>query len=200
MGASGPWQYGGYHAVSAADRKVVLFLECVLIVGSCLVVGIFLYSAQFSGTIRWFLSVLLLLALAGIAGAYVLRRTREPSPLLVPPEEAGPTLGELSFLAATVRRAHGGLAFSQTLVASRARDAFAERARLALGLSLPAMHDVEADAKRLHALVHDPTLEDLLFLPSRDTKERYRWAEAARERGGFRAALAAVLDRMEAWR
>lgn len=200
MVSDASWPYGGVSPARPETTRAALYFETALLVGGGIVVGLFLYSAQFSGTLRWLLSLALLAVVALVASVYVLRRTREPSPLLTPPEDRGPALGALTSLTATADRAYHGLPFSQVLLSTRARDAFAERARLALGLSFPEMHEVVEDPARLSALVRDPVLEELLLIRSRDVRPGDRWAREARERGGFQRALEETLDRMEAWR
>ena len=103
-------------------------------------------------------------------------------------------------LASAVRRANAGLRYSEVSVSSRAREAFAEHARLSRGLSSEAMRRLQADRAALRRTIHDPLLENFLFLATTDSDERYRWVQECRMRGGFETALDEVLDHMEAWR
>jgi len=174
--------------------------EAVLIVASFIIVGLFLYAAQFSGTVRWLMSFALLAGVALFGWMFVSAETAEPPPLEPEAERAETMSGDLSLFSAVVRRANEGLPYSQVLATTRAREAFAERARLALGLSAESMRHACADRAALGSLVHDPVLVDLLYLPSTDPKERARWVHDAKRRGGFPRAFRQVLDRIEVWR
>jgi len=185
--------------VRRSGRLALRFVESALIVASCLLLGILLYQAQFSGTVRWLLGFALVAALTVIAWMRVSSGTQEPAPLASPPARADLRTGELTSFTAVVERAERGLAYSQLVVSSRVRDAFAERARLALGLPPDAIRAISADAAALRSRIHDRTLEDLMLLETTDKDERYRWVSEARERG-FLASIERVLDRMEAWR
>ncbi len=174
--------------------------EAVIVVVLSATLAFTLYQVQLSGTIRWILGSLIIALLAAYAWFTVTRLTSEP-PVLAPAAAGeGVQTGDLASLGAMVRRANAGLPYSQVAVSSRAREAFAQRIALARGLSLEAARDLEEDPETLKALVHDPVLEDFLFLRSSDHDERYRWVRDTRDRGGFEAALQEVLERMEAWR
>ncbi len=185
--------------VRRSGRLALRLVESALIVASCLLLGILLYQAQFSGAVRWLLGFALVAALTIVAWMRVSSGTREPAPLASPAVPADLRTGELTSLTAVVERAKHGLAYSQLVVSSRARDAFAERARLALGLPPEAIRAMSADAAVLRSRIHDPTLEDLMLLKTTDKDERYRWVSEARKRG-FLSSIERVLDRMEAWR
>ncbi len=159
-----------------------------------------LYAVHVTGLIRWILGFLIIAVLAMYAWFTVIRLTSEP-PLLVPasPRE-GLQTGDLASLGAMTRRANAGLPYSQVAVSSRAREAFVARVALARGLTPEAVRQLEQDPDALKATVHDPLLEDFLFLRTLDHDERYRWVREARDHGGFEAALREVLERMEAWR
>jgi len=175
-------------------------IEAVLLVLLIFILGYLLYVAQFSGTVRWFLGFAVIAGIAGYAWSFVARRTAEPAPLQKAAERPRFRSGELHALEAVVRRANRGLTYSQVAVTTRARDAFAERTRLARGLSPEAMRGLERDTAALETTFHDPVLADFLFLPSSDTEVRYRWVWQARRRRSFEAEFHEVLDRMEAWR
>lgn len=175
-------------------------LEAAVIVGAVFLLGYLLYAAQFSGSIRWGLGSVIIAVLAIYAWASVARRTSEPRPLLKRTPVPRARAGELTSFAATVRRAEAGLTYSQVSVSSRAREAFAERLRLARGLSPEGMRRLLADPHALQTSFHDALLEDFLFLATVDSDERYRWVRRSREHGGFTFALNEVLDHMEAWR
>ena len=182
-------------------RSLLLrLLEAALIVLFFFLFGYLFYSAQFSGTVRWFLSFVFIGGLAAYAWWYVARRTSEPAPLVAAPPRPRLVTGELWMLTSMVQRANGGLTYSQMAVSTRARDAFAERTRLARGMSPAAMRALEHDAWGLQTAYRDPVLVDFLYLRAQDTEERYRWVRDTQVRGGFPASLGAVLDRMEAWR
>ena len=175
-------------------------VEAALIVAMIFLLGYLLYAAQFSGTVRWFLGFAVIAVIAGYAWLFLARRTSEPAPLLRPPERPRLRTGELRALTSVVHRANQGLLYSQVAVTTRARDAFAERTRLARGLSPEAMRRLGRDGAALREAYHDPVLEDFVYLRTPDTDERYRWVREARDRGGFEVAFHEVLDRMEAWR
>lgn len=175
-------------------------VEAVLMVLLIFILGYLLYVAQFSGTVRWFLGFAVIAAIAAFAWSFVTRRTSEPTPLLRPAARPKLRSGELRALEAVVRRADQGLTYSQVTLTSRARETFAERARLARGLSPEAMRAVQRDPDSLRRVFHDAALEDFLYLPSSDTEQRYRWVWQARRRGPFEAEFHDILDRMEAWR
>ncbi len=162
--------------------------------------AVVLYAVHVSGLIRWILGSLIVALLAAYAWVTVTRLTSDP-PTLAPaaPRENLQT-GDLASLGAMARRANAGLPYSQVAVSSRAREAFAQRVALARGLTMDAVRDLERDPDALRATVHDPLLEDFLFLRSSDHDERYRWVRETRDHGGFEAALREVLDHMEAWR
>ncbi len=175
-------------------------VEAVLMVLLIFMLGYLLYVAQFSGTVRWFLGFAVIAALAAFAWSFVARRTAEPAPLQKPAAPPRIRSGELRAFEAVVRRANQGLTYSQMAVASRARDAFVERTRLARGLSPEAVHRLERDPEALRATYRDEALADFLFLPSSDREQRYRWVWQARGRGPFEAVFHDILDRREAWR
>jgi len=163
-------------------------------------IGVLVYYAQFSGSMQWLLGVAFLAALALFAWGLILRRTAEPAPLEGPPTPGTIREGELEALAAAVKRASRGLAFSQVLVASRARAAFVERVRLALDLSPEAMREAQRDPAALHRILHDDVLEDYVHLGIGDLEERYRWVVEARQRDGFGPEFRRILQRMEGWK
>lgn len=175
-------------------------VEAVLLVLLIFILGYLLWVAQFSGTVRWFLGFGVIAGIAAFAWSYVSRRTLEPAPLLRPAARPRLRTGELRSLGAVVRRAHQGLTYSQVAVTTRARDAFAERTRLARGMSPEAMRALIRDPGALQATYRDPVLADFLYLANSDTEQRYRWVWQARRRGSFDAEFHDVLDRMEAWR
>lgn len=172
---------------------VVLFTVAIML-------GLLLYYAQFSGTVRWLLGVAFLAVLAALAWDQVGRRTAQPSPLVGSAAPAITREGPLASFAAAVRRASTGLPYSQVLVASRARAAFLEHVRLALGLSAEAMRDVQRNPATLQRLLGDDVLAEFVHLQVADLDERSRWVRRARARGGFTPELQGVLQRMEAWR
>ena len=171
-----------------------------LILASAVLLGMLLYYAQFSGTIRWMLGVVALAVLAAIAWGQIQRRTAEPLPLVGPRSPGATREGELDSFAAAVRRAARGLPYSQVLVASRARSAFLERARLALGLPPETIRDVQRDPGALRRMFGDDALVDFLYLEAGDLDDRMAWVQRARVRGGFVREFRDVLTRMEAWR
>jgi hypothetical protein len=172
----------------------------VLVLAGAVLLGILFYYAQFSGELRWLLAVVSLAVIAMLAWGAIRRRTAEPTPLVAARSPDVSHGGELESFAAAVRRAARGLPYSQALVASRARSAFAERVRLAFGLSPERMHEMQRDPAALHRLFADDALVDFLRLEAADADERADWVRRARDRGGFVRALRGVLDRMEAWR
>lgn len=186
----------------SVERRLLrqVFLETAILIGMIFLLGYLLYAAQFSGGVRWALGIAVIVVLAVFVWLSVARRTSEPRPLVRPPPRPRVRTGELSSLAATVRRANSGLTYSQVSVSSRARDAFSERARLVRGMPPESMRRFQSDAVALQRSFHDALLEDFLFLASTDPDERYRWVEGSRRHGGFAAALDEVLDHMEAWR
>jgi len=175
-------------------------LEACLIVLALFLLAFLLYSAQFSGTVRWFIGFAVIATVALYAWYTVAEGTGEPVPLVKPQALAKGRAGELETFSLVVRRANQGLPYSQVAVSSRAREAFAERARLARGLSVDAMRRLERDAAGLQAAFHDTVLEDFLYLPSAESDARYRWVEDAKARQGFDIELLRILDRMEGWR
>lgn len=178
----------------------VTLVGVVLLFTVAIMLGLLLYYAQFSGTVRWLLGVGLLAVLAAFAWDQVVRRTARPPPLVGPEVPAVVQDGALASLSAAVRRASSGLSYSQVLVASRARAAFAERMRLALGLSAEAMRNVQRNPAALRRLLGDDLLAEFVHIPVPDLDERYRWVRRARARNGFDSEFDGVLSRMEAWR
>src|SRR5256712_5453318 len=158
-----------------------------------------LYYAQFGGTIRWLLGVVALAVLAAIAWGQIQRRTAEPSPLVGPRSPGATREGELDSFAAAVRRAARGLPYSQVLVASRARSAFFERARLALGLPPETIRDVKRDPGALRRMFGDDALVDFLYLEAGGLQDRASWGPLGRGPAGFVREFRDVLTRMEAW-
>ncbi len=172
----------------------------VLVLACAIVLGIFLYYAQFSGAVRWLLGVVALAVLASFAWGAIRRRTSEPPPLIAPRTPDVTRDGELEVFAAAVRRAVRGLPYSQGYVASRARSAFAERVRLAFGLSPERMRELQRDPPALRGVFGDDALVDFLRLEAADSDEREDWVRHTRQHGGFVQAFRGILDRMEAWR
>lgn len=183
-----------------SGRLGLRLVGSALTVASFLLLGILFYQAQFSGAVRWLLGFVLLTAVAFVAWLQVSSGTEEPAPLETPAARGRIRTGEMASLMSFVRRGNEGLPYSQLVVSCRARDAFAERARLALGLPPEAMRTVESDSVALRSRVHDEVLEDLLYLRTSEPDERYRWVREARARGGFGESMERVLDHMEAWR
>jgi len=171
-----------------------------LVLMAAVVVMVFLYYAQFSGSLQWAIGIAVLGLLAVLVWRQVFRGTSEPAPLVPPtvPEPAEP--GELEAVAASVRRATHGLRYSQVLVTLRARAAFLEHARLSLGLSPQAMHEVQREPEALLRVFGDPVLAEFLHLPAGDLDGRDAWVRRARERGGFTRKFQEALEHMEAWR
>jgi hypothetical protein len=172
----------------------------VLVLASAVLLGMLLYYAQFSGTVRWLIAVAVLAVIASFAWGAIRRRTEEPTPLVSPRAPDVVRGGDLEIFTAAVRRAARGLPYSQALVASRARGAFAERVRLAFGLSPERMRELQRDPAGLRHVFADDALVDFLRLEAGDPDERADWVRRARSRGGFVRAIDGVLDRMEAWR
>ncbi len=178
----------------------VTVMGVTLFLAVALLLGFLLYFAQFSGTVRWLLGVAFLAVLAALAWDQIVKRTAQPVPLVGPTPPGVVRDGELESLAAAVRRASDGLTYSQVLVASRARNAFVERARLALGLSPEAMRDLQKDPEALERLVGDRVLAEFVHMRTQDLDDRYRWVLRARDRGRFASQFRDVLARMEVWR
>lgn len=176
------------------------FSRVALVLMAAVVVMVFLYYAQFSGSLQWAIGIAVLGLLAVLVWRQVFRGTSEPAPLVPPtvPEPAEP--GELEAFAASVRRATHGLRYSQVLVTLRARAAFLEHARLSLGLSPQAMHEVQREPEALLRVFGDPVLAEFLHLPAGDLDGRDAWVRRARERGGFTRKFQEALEHMEAWR
>ncbi len=174
--------------------------SALLVVAFAVVLAFLLYYAQYSGSVRWLLGVVGVSGFALFAWALIFRRTADPAPLLGPPLAETVRGGELGTLSAAVRRASRGLSYSQVLVASRARAAFLERARLALGISADAMTELQRNPADLHRIFGDPVLERFVRMDVGGLEERYRWVVEARSHGGFAAEFRDVLARMEAWR
>jgi hypothetical protein len=116
-----------------------------------------------------------------------------------PAEENRYTAGELARVAASVRRAARGLRYSQVLVTSRARAAFLDQARLALGFDAGTMQTLQRDRRALRRLFGDE-LADFLHVRTGDQDDRFEWAFQARGRRGFAVEFGDILERMEAWR
>src|SRR2546426_11224842 len=74
-----------------------------LILAFAVLLGMLLYYAQFSGTIRWLLGVVALAVLAAVAWGQIQRRTAEPPPLVGPPSPRGTPAGEPHPVAAARR-------------------------------------------------------------------------------------------------
>src|SRR3972149_1245459 len=121
----------------------------ILVAGLGFVVLAYLLSTSgFTGAIRWSLGIALLAIVSGIAWSRVSRQAREPAPLLRGPPGKARGEGALRELADAGGRAREGLEFSQVTVAQRARDAFAERVRLARGLSAGRLRAGQGGPKR----------------------------------------------------
>jgi hypothetical protein len=158
-----------------------------------------LYSAQFSGSVRWAVGVAVLTLLSACAWRFVVHRTSIVTPA-PPTVQGGPHAAEFDRLSRAVQRASRGLPYSQVVVTSRARAAFLEHAGLTLGIDPPRMRELQKDPARLRSLVGDDRLAEFLFLATDDFDAAYLWVHRARARGGFDREFRSVLDRMEAWR
>jgi hypothetical protein len=157
------------------------------------------YYAQVSGLLQWILGLASLGVLASFAGLLVFRGASEPAPLVNPSEANRSTSGELARVAATVGRAARGLRYSQVVVTTRARAAFMDQARLALGWDPETMRALQQDREALRRLFGDD-LAAFLYLRSGDLDERFAWARQAQGGAGFAEEFAAILEKMEVWR
>lgn len=184
-------------APGASGRVVSSFLVVFL---GFIVVALVVYEAQFDPVARWAVALAAIGVAALSAWRQVERRSGEPPPLVEPRPEARPSAGRLAVLTAAVDRADRGLPYSQSVVAARARHAFAARLRLHRGLSEEEMRSVQADPERIRALVGDAVLADFLAVDESRRESRDRWVERVREAPGFSTAFRDVLRRMEAWR
>ncbi len=182
------------------QARSALWSVTTVLVAMALLLGILFYLAQFSGSVRWFLGVGSLTAFAVLAWALIFRRSADPAPLVGPATDGAYRDGDLAILAAATRRAGRGLTYSQVVVASRARNAFLEKARLATGLSPESMRAVQRDPAALRRMFRDGVIEDFVHLDVGDLEAPDRWVVEARERGGFARKFEDVLNRMEAWR
>ena len=183
------------------DRFVRVPLSSVALVSlAAVVVMVFVYYAQFSGSLQWGVGLAFLGLLAVLVWRQVFRGTSEPAPLVPAASPAAYEPGELETVAASVRRAGRGLRYSQVLVTARARAAFLDHARLSLGLTTTGMHEVQQEADALLRVFGDPVLVEFLHVRAGDLDGRYAWVRRARERGGFTREFQDVLARMEAWR
>ena len=186
---------------SIRDRIVPLPLSNAALVSlAAVVVMVFVYYAQFSGSLQWGLGLAFLGLLAVLVWRQVFRGTSEPAPLVLPASPEAYEPGELDTVAASVRRAARGLRYSQVLVTSRARAAFLEHARLSFGLTPAGMYAVQQEPEALLRMFGDPVLAEFLHVRAGDLDGRYAWVRRARERGGFTHEFQDVLARMEAWR
>ena len=77
------------HPMRMPPQRRVSLPAFGLTLAFAVLLGMLLYYAQFSGTIRWLLGVVALAVLAAIAWGQIQRRTTEPSPL-VGPRSPGP--------------------------------------------------------------------------------------------------------------
>jgi hypothetical protein len=98
-------------------------------------------------------------------------------------------------LAASMGRAMRGLRYSQVVVTSRARAAFMERARLALGWDPDRMQAVQGDREALGRLFGDE-LADFLYLRTGDLEERFPSAFQTPGRGAFVKEFGEILAKM----
>lgn len=195
-----PPRTGGLPAREDLRRPRVSLPAALLAFLAAIVAGAMLYSAQFSGSLRWAIGIAGLAILAAHAWRYIFRGSAEPAPL-VPPTLPGPRqAGDFDRFSRAVRRASLGLPYSQVVVTSRARAAFLEHARLSLGLASEAMREAQANPDALRRLVRDDALAEFLHLQAGDLDEAYRWVYRARGRSGFAPEFSDVLNRMEAWR
>jgi len=183
---------------SEAPRRP--FSGAALVLVAAVVLSLLVYYAEFSRSLQWLLGLAFLGLIVALAWRLIVRGTSEPGPL-VATQTSGPYIpGELGALSVSVRRATRGLRYSQVLVTSRARVAFLDRARLALGLSPEAMREVQRDRAKLRHLFRDDALAEFLHIRVGDLEEQYEWVLRARGWGGFARDFRDVLSRMEAWR
>ena len=204
IGSARPWGrrrvQRGFETVSTMPSSDIYLGERIRVRGITGPGALLLYYAQFSGAVRWLLALGIVSILSGLAWYQVSRRTTRLEPLVPAPGEGPSKEGELGSIAAAVRRADGGLLYSQVQVTSRARGAFLERARLSLGLSSEGMRDLERDPAALRKAIRDEALAEFLHLRTQDLEEKYRWVLRARQGGSFATRFREILARMEAWR
>ncbi len=158
------------------------------------------FYAQYSGSLRWLLAVLVLAFVAYAMARFVGRKSRDPR-ALAPREVAERRLpGDLRSLTTTLDRAASGMKYSQVMFAVRMKDAFLEKVRVSRGLSREAVDRARTDPEALMAIVGD--LELALFVLESERNGRH-WPALLRylpDRDAFPEEMDLILAKMEAWR
>src|SRR2546428_10798818 len=95
------------HPPGIESRRRIPLPAVGLLLAFAVLLGMLLYYAQFSGTIRWLLGVVALAVLAAVAWGQIQRRAAGPSPLLRPRAPGAARDGGLGFFAAPVRPPSG---------------------------------------------------------------------------------------------
>lgn len=173
-----------------------LFLVILVV----LMVGATLYYASYSGALRWLLFALVVGVLGFVAVRAVGGVVRDPARLDTVAAPGGAAGGDLGSLRTTLARATTGLAYSQLLFDDAMRKAFLEKVRVARDLPREAVTAALRDPAKLHALVGDRELTIFLLESARNSRLYPASVGALPKRLDFARRVAALLDRMEAWR
>ena len=195
----------GSYAVDAAtqDRLVATTFvtqTAFALAFAVLVLAATVFYAQYSGAVRWLLSVVFLMAAAYIVVRFVGMKARDPRALLSARRIELRATGDLRTLTTTLDRASAGLKYSQVMFAGRMKDAFLERVRVSHALSAEDLERARADPAALLEIVGDREL--VVFLMESERNHRH-WPDVLPylpTRKSFVAEADRMLAKMEAWR
>jgi hypothetical protein len=179
------------------DRSKRAVFTATWLFAISVLLGLVLYSTQFSGIAQWAAGVAFLAVLTAYATYAVGRRTERLEPFPRSRSDHEILEGELSILRATVERADRGLSFSRDALVARVRDAARERIRGERGLSPEAFQDLEATPAALRDVARDDVIGSFL-VETAGRGGRSAWADSAGR--GLSDSLRDILDRMEALR
>ena len=185
------------------DRIVMnTFGTSIVFVGALafIIVLALVFYAQYSGAVRWFLSILVLAVVAYAVARFVGTRARDPRPLVPGGVAERRASGALWTLATTLDRASGGLKYSQVMFSVRMKDAFLERVRISRGLTREDVDRARSGPQALMALIGDPELTVFVLESERNGRHWPALLRALPTRPGFRGDVDRILAKMEAWR
>jgi len=159
--------------------------------------------AQYSGSFRWFLSLILLSIIALLSAYFLYSMVRGPPAPTVYQEFSGKRKPPYVDLNGIMERAQDGMRYSQVMLDERVADAFLERVRIAKGKSILESHAAAMSVERMSDFCGDRALAEFV-VEARDAvgKPAGKAGGESRKREGAKYVkkVSEIIDRIERWR
>jgi len=159
--------------------------------------------AQYSGSFRWFLSLILLSIIALLSAYFLYAMVKGPPAPTVYQEFSAKRRAHYADLNGMMERAEDGMRYSQVMLNERVADAFLERVRIAKGKSIMESHAAAMSVERMSEFCGDGELAEFV-VEARDAVGKPAGKAGGesrkRESAKYVKKVTGIIDRIEKWR